>query len=121
MKNTLVIGATPKPERYAYQAAEMLLSYGHTVRLLAKRESEALGLTIKASWTDLDLEEIHTITLYLSAKFQSDYYNKILAIKPKRVIFNPGTENPDFYELLNKNNIFYEEACTLVLLRSNQY
>jgi hypothetical protein len=64
---------------------------------------------------------VHTVTLYLNAKRQADYYQYIIDLKPKRVIFNPGTENPGFYKLLQEHDIFYEEACTLVLLSTNQY
>lgn len=121
MKKTLLIGANPKPERYAYKAAEMLLNYHHPVVLLGKREAQVLGMPLRANWSDLDLKGLHTVTLYLRAKFQAEYYQDLLAIQPKRVIFNPGTENPELYDLLSKNNIPFEEACTLVLLRSNQY
>jgi len=65
--------------------------------------------------------DIDTVTLYLSYDFQTEYYDYILSLNPNRVIFNPGTENPELEILLNNNNIQTEEACTLVLLRSGQY
>jgi hypothetical protein len=64
---------------------------------------------------------IHPVTLYLNPKRQVAFYNYIVSLKPKRVLFNPGTENLEFYTILNKNNIEYEEVCTLVLLSTNQY
>ena len=66
-------------------------------------------------------EDVDTVTLYLNPKRQKDYYNYIIGLKPKRVIFNPGTENPEFYEMLKANEIASEVACTLVLLSTNQY
>ena len=62
-----------------------------------------------------------TIQLYLNSKNQQEYYDYIISLKPRRVVFNPGTENPEFYEILKQNNIDFEVACTLVLLATNQY
>jgi len=119
MKKTLVIGASSNPERYAYLAAERLLTHGHEIELIGKRPDVIFNKTIdteKKPFTDFD-----TVTLYLSAKFQPEYYDYILSLHPNRVIFNPGTENPEFESLLNANNIQTEEACTLVLLGTGQY
>ena len=66
-------------------------------------------------------KSIDTITLYLNPKRQKDYYDYIVSLNPKRVIFNPGAENPEFYSILRENNIYFEEACSLVLLSTNQY
>ena len=121
MKKTLIIGASTKPERYSFKATKMLKEYGHEVQLLAKREAQVLEEKIRGDWLDLDLTNIDTVTLYLSSKYQKEYYEQVLALKPKRVIFNPGTENPEFYKLLSGSGIFYIEACTLVLLRTSQY
>ena len=77
------------------------------------------GVTIATEL--LPFEDIHTITLYLSSKHQDPYYNYIISLNPKRVIFNPGTENPELFKILEENNIDYEIACTLVLLSTNQY
>ncbi|HEY5590559.1 MAG TPA: CoA-binding protein [Paludibacter sp.] len=119
MKKTLIIGASSKPERYAYLAAEKLLAYGHEIELLAKRPDVVFGKTIdteKKAFTNID-----TVTLYLSAQYQTEYYDYILSLNPKRVVFNPGTENPEFEKLLAENGIIAEEACTLVLLGTGQY
>lgn len=83
------------------------------------KSGEVAGVKI-----DVDLllyKNIHTITLYLNLERQKDYYNYIISLKPKRVLFNPGTENPEFYTILRENNISFETACTLVLLSTNQY
>jgi predicted CoA-binding protein len=90
-------------------------------------ETEAFGLKAGKIWghqvtSNLSLfENIHTITLYIGAARQPEYYADILKINPKRVIFNPGTENPEFYKILEDNKIEVEVACTLVLLATNQY
>ena len=69
----------------------------------------------------IDFHGVDTVTLYLNPKAQQEYYDYILSLKPRRVIFNPGTENPELYKILEANNIKYEVACTLVLLATNQY
>jgi predicted CoA-binding protein len=119
MKKTLIIGASSNSERYAYKAAERLLSHGHEIELIGKRQDVIFGKTIdteQKAFTNID-----TVTLYLSEKFQAEYYEYILSLKPKRVIFNPGTENVEFSNLLSENKIEAEEACTLVLLGTGQY
>lgn len=121
MKKTLIIGASTKTDRYSYKATKMLKEYDHEVQLLAKREADVLGEKILDDWSRLDLMNLDTVTLYISSKFQAEYYDKILDLNPNRVIFNPGTENPEFYKLLKERGVFYTEACTLVLLRTGQY
>src|ERR1035437_6794936 len=103
MKKTLIIGASSNSERYSYLAAERLLAHGHDIELIGKRPDVIFGKTIdteKTAFTDID-----TVTLYLSKKFQPEYYDYILSLLPRRVIFNPGTENPVFEALLKENNI----------------
>jgi predicted CoA-binding protein len=119
MKKTLIIGASSNPERYSYKAAERLLAYGHEIELLAKRPDVVFGQKIDIE--KKDFEDIDTVTLYLSEKFQKEYFDYIISLNPRRVIFNPGTENPEFEKLLVENDIIAEEACTLVLLGSGQY
>lgn len=118
-KKTLVIGASLKSERYSNIAITRLVNYGNTVRAFGLRKGEIAGVNIDTEL--VDYKNIDTVTLYLNQKRQEPYYYYILNLKPKRVIFNPGTENPEFYKLLDKSNITYEEACTLVLLGTNQY
>jgi uncharacterized protein len=118
-KKTLVLGASTKPERYAFKAITMLVDKGHSVLAIGQNQGEVAGIKIRTK--TIPLTNIDTVTLYLNALRQRDYYNYIIETQPKRVIFNPGTENPEFYQLLKSNNIKVEEACTLVLLTTNQY
>lgn len=119
MKKTLVIGASSNPDRYAYKAAEKLLKYGHEIELLGLRPDVIFDRTIdteKKAYEGLD-----TVTLYVGPKNQPEYYDYIVSLNPKRVIFNPGTENPEFEQLLAKKGIEVEVACTLVMLGTGQY
>lgn len=118
-KKTLVLGATTKPERYAFKAVNMLVDKGHSVLALGQNAGVVAGIKIQTK--AIPLKNIDTVTLYLNPTRQRDYYNYIVEAKPKRVIFNPGTENPEFYQLLKLNDIKVEVACTLVLLATNQY
>jgi predicted CoA-binding protein len=118
-KKTLVLGATVKPEKAAFKAIELLVSKGHSVLALGQNTGEVAG--IKINTKAIPVKNIDTITLYINPSRQRDYYNYIVEAKPKRVIFNPGTENPEFYQLLELNNIKSEIACTLVLLTLNKY
>jgi predicted CoA-binding protein len=118
-KKTLVLGASTKPDRYAYKAITMLVEKGHSVLAIGQNTGEVAGIKIYTK--AIPLSGIDTVTLYLNPARQRDYYNYIVETKPKRVVFNPGTENPEFYQLLKLNKIKVEVACTLVLLTTNQY
>jgi len=116
---TLVIGASTNPDRYSYKAIMSLLAHGHSVRAISLKKGEVQGVifdTEKKQYVDID-----TVTVYIRPDNQSSYYEYVISLKPRRVIFNPGTENKTFYNLLRDNNIQVEEACTLVLLSTNQY
>lgn len=115
----LVIGASLKEERYSNKAIKMLNEFGHNVFALGLKSGIVDDTKIETEW--LPFEGIDTITLYLNPKRQVEYYDYIISLKPKRVIFNPGTENPDLYKILKENNIEHEVACTLVLLSTNQF
>jgi uncharacterized protein len=118
-KKTLVLGASTNPDRYAFKAITMLADKGHSVLAIGQKQGEVSGVKIRTKL--LPMSKIDTVTLYLNPIRQREYYNFILETKPKRVIFNPGTENPEFYALLESNKIQVEIACTLVLLSTNQY
>ena len=118
-KKTLVLGASTKPDRYAFKSITMLVEKGHSVLAIGQNKGEVAGIKIYTK--QIPLANIDTVTLYLNPLRQRDYYNYIIETKPKRVIFNPGTENPQFYQLLESNGIKVEVACTLVLLATNQY
>ena len=118
-KNTLVIGASPKAERYSYQATQMLQEYNHKVIPFGVKKGVIGSLEIMNEWPEK--ESFDTITLYVNPKLQEQYNQKIIALNPKRIIFNPGTENEKLADIAEQNNIQTTNACTLVLLRSNQY
>ncbi len=118
-KKTVVLGASTKPERYAFKAITKLVENGHSVIAIGQNKGEVAGVSIYTK--NIPLKNIDTFTLYLNPIRQKEYYNYIIETKPKRVIFNPGTENPEFYQLLTSNGIKSEVACTLVLLATNQY
>lgn len=118
-KKTLVLGASLKPDRYANLAINRLVQYKHDVVAIGLREGEVAGIAIKTSL--INFKHIDTVTLYLNPLRQQQYYEYIVSLHPKRVIFNPGTENPAFYEILKQASIKVEVACTLVLLSTNQY
>ena len=118
-KKTVVLGATSKPEKYAFKAISLLVEKGHSVIAIGQNAGEVAGVKIKTK--AIPLKNIDTITLYLNPARQRDYYNYIVEAKPTRVVFNPGTENPELYQLLELNGIQVEVACTLVLLTLNQY
>lgn len=118
-KKTLVLGASLKPNRYSNMAVRKLVNYGHEVVAFGLKLGEEAGIVID---TELKpYKNLDTVTLYVNPKRQTAYYDYIVALSPKRVIFNPGTENPEFYKILKENDIYFEEACTLVLLSTNQY
>ena len=119
MKPTLVIGASTNPERYAYKAIRMLREHGHPVIAFGVKGGEVDNVSIETEWNP-DWK-VDTVTLYLNPLRQEAFYEQISALKPKRVIFNPGTENPEFEQLLRSYGIFPEEACTLVLLSIGEY
>lgn len=118
-KKTLVLGASSKPEKYSYKAISLLVEKGNTVLAIGQNTGEISGIKIQTK--AIPIKNIDTVTLYLNPLRQRDYYNYIIEANPKRVIFNPGTENPEFYQLLELNNIKFEIACTLVLLTTNQF
>ena len=119
MKKTLVLGTSLKPERYSNLAVNRLLNNGIETEAFGLREGNIRGVDIKTDFKDF--EDIHTVTLYIGQKHQSQYIENIIRLKPERVIFNPGTENPELYDILEKNGITSEVACTLVLLGTGQY
>lgn len=120
MKNkTLIIGASVNPERYSYKAAEKLLAHDHEIRMIGQRPGTLFDRAIVNE--QLSFDDVDTVTMYVSAKNQTGYYDYIISLTPRRVIFNPGTENPDFETLLSAKGIESEVACTLVLLATNAY
>ncbi len=118
-KETLVIGASENLERYSNKAMKMLKSHGHSVLALGNREGEVDGIKIHKSANEN--WKPHTVTLYLGPRNQPNIYPLIKKMHPRRVIFNPGTENPGFEKDLRDLGIETLEACTLVLLATDQF
>ena len=118
-KKTLVLGASLNPARYSNMAIKRLVSYKQPTLAIGLRKGEVDGVEIVTE--KLAFQDIDTVTLYLSPPKQEEYYDYILSLAPNRVIFNPGTENPEFFDLLERNGIEVEVACTLIMLASNQY
>jgi len=118
-KKTLVLGASENPSRYSHLALQRLQSLDHPVVAIGKHKG-MVGNTVieteKKEWKDVD-----TVTLYLNPINQKEYYNYILSLKPRRIIFNPGAENEELAELATSKGIKPVEACTLVMLATNQY
>lgn len=118
-KKTLVMGASDNPQRYSYLAVDRLLSHNHPVVAMGKKQGVVNGIEIsneKEIYSDVD-----TVTLYLNPANQKQYYDYILSLNPKRIIFNPGTENNELASLARNNGIKTLEACTLVMLSTGQY
>lgn len=115
-----VLGASPKPERYSNRAIHMLREYGHTVIPVNPIQREIAGLPVTASLQAIT-QPVDTVTIYVSPAHLEPLLDGLLALKPKRVIFNPGAEHPRIAATLEKAGIATEEACTLVLLRSRQF
>ena len=116
---TLVFRTSLKPDKYSNKALQMLVSKNFDVVAFGIYKGTVAYVSVEPSLKNYI--NIHTITLYLSSKNQKQYYDYILSLEPKRVIFNPGTENEEFYKLLEAQNIKVDIACTLVLLSTNQY
>lgn len=116
---TLIIGASNNPSRYSYKAAHLLKSKGFDIIPFGVKKGEVANEVMLNNWDSN--WEVDTVTMYINKTLQIEYYDKIIALKPRRVIFNPGTENTEFYQLLTAKNIEFEEACTLVLLSTDNY
>jgi predicted CoA-binding protein len=115
----LVMGASMNEDRYSNKAIRKLLAHGFEVVALGNKVGQVEDVEIKKD--PFAFDHIHTITLYLNPQNQKPYYDYIISLKPQRVIFNPGTENPELQAILNQNNIPFEEACTLVMLGDGRF
>jgi uncharacterized protein len=118
-KPTLVIGASTNEERYSNKAIHKLLLDKHTVYAIGAKEGMVNNVLISTEM--LYIENVHTITLYINSSLQEAYTAYILELQPKRLIFNPGTENETLYKLATTNGIACIDACTLVMLQTKQY
>ena len=117
---TAVIGASPNPSRYAFLAVNRLVKFNFDVVALGFRDGMIGDIAIQKEWPD-KISNLKVISLYLGPQRQAPFYDYIVQLQPERVIFNPGTENPELYKMLTKAGIQIEEACTLVLLNTGVY
>jgi predicted CoA-binding protein len=118
-KKTLVLGASANPARYSNLAINRLKGHQHPVVAIGKREAHVAGIPIETE--KKPFEDVDTVTLYLNPARQKEYYDYIISLHPKRIIFNPGTENDELAELALQHGVKPLEACTLVLLSTGQY
>ncbi len=118
--NVAILGASPKPERYSNQAVNLLAEKGHAVFPVHPAVPEIDGHPVFKSLGDI-LEAVDTVTMYVSPSHSTGMANAIIAAKPTRVIFNPGTENPELEDKLAAAGIEVVKACTLVMLRTGQF
>ncbi|NOZ35156.1 MAG: CoA-binding protein [Chlorobi bacterium] len=116
---TLVVGASPNSVRYSYKAVRLLKHFNHEVIPLGIRDGEIDGLNIIKGKPDF--ADIHTITMYIGPARQSEYYSYLLGLNPERIIFNPGTENPEFIKMAENKGIETVQKCTLVMLNTGYF
>ena len=121
MEVVVVIGASSDSSRYSYKAVKMLSDHGHEVLPVHPREELVLGKKVTHDLGDLVGKKVDTVTVYVNAAITDKYEKDLVALHPKRVIFNPGAENPRLSSVLVKQGISVENACTLVLLSTGQF
>jgi predicted CoA-binding protein len=119
-EKVVVLGASSKPDRYSNKAIKMLLEHGHEVIPVHPKEKSVYDLPVVADLSMID-EKINTLTVYVKPSILKNEIQKLIKLNPERIIFNPGTEDSELKDQLLKNNIEVIEACTLVLLSTNQY
>lgn len=118
-KKTVVLGASDNPARYSYMAINRLKAHQHPVVAVGRKQTAVNGIPVHKG--QIEAEDVDTVTLYLNPQNQVPYYDYILGLKPKRIIFNPGTENDELVRLAQQAGIQPIEACTLVMLGTGQY
>jgi len=119
-KTTLVLGASSNPDRFSYKAIKSLQRREVPVIAIGRKEVDLGNVRIAKVLPD-NIGPVHTVTLYLSAKNQKEYYNYILSLNPVRIIFNPGTINPELAKLAEKNGIEVVNDCMLVMLNTGRF
>lgn len=118
-KKTLIFGASTKPERMSYMCLIRLQSQGHEIVAIGGREAQVNGVTIQTGHPEI--KDLDTITLYMGEQRQEPHIQYLLSLNPKRIIFNPGAENPKLYDLAKAQGIEVLNACSLVMLGAGQY
>jgi predicted CoA-binding protein len=116
-KNTLVLGASANPDRFSYKAIQKLQRMNHEVIAIGRKDVNLENIKIRKGMPK-DIDLIHTVTMYINAQNQKEYYNYILSLHPERIIFNPGTINPELADLAKKEGIEVIDNCMLSMLNS---
>ncbi len=119
MQKVMVLGASPNKHRFSNSCVKSLMRYGYEVVPVGIREGEIAGKPIQLNRPQI--KDVDTITIYLNAKHQEDYYDYIFNLRPRRIIFNPGAENPELMEKARKKDIEAVENCTLIMLNSGDF
>lgn len=119
-KTTLVLGASPKPDRFAYKAVRSLQRRDIPVIAIGRKDADLDGIKIRKG-KPKDIGPVHTVTLYLNPKNQEEYYDYIISLEPSRIIFNPGTWNPGLADLAHSRGIEVVEGCMLIMLNSSKF
>jgi predicted CoA-binding protein len=119
-KTTVLLGASPKPDRFAYKAVRSLQRRNIPVIALGRKDADLDGIKIRKGMPG-NIGPVHTVTLYLNPKNQEEYYDYIISLQPSRIIFNPGTWNPDLAELARSHNIEVVRDCMLIMLNSSKF
>ncbi len=120
-KKTVIVGASPNPQRFAYRAAHMLSRYGYPIVPVGIKKGEVAGKEIQDFRQQPQITDVDTVTLYVGPGHQPVWYDFILGLQPKRIIFNPGTENRELEQKAREQNIKVVHGCTLVMLQSGNY
>jgi uncharacterized protein len=121
LKRTVIIGATTDRSRYAFLAAQILSQYQHEIVPIGIKKGEVFGAQILNIFEKPVVKDVDTITMYIGPHRQPEWYEYLIGLKPKRIIFNPGTENDVLENMAEEKGIEVVEGCTLVMLRTNQY
>jgi predicted CoA-binding protein len=120
-KKTVIVGASTNPGRYSHLAADLLTQYGHEIVPLSIHPGAVSGKTMLNLRQKPMIDEVDTVTLYINPVHQAEWEDYILSLKPRRIIFNPGAENPEFETRAERSGMEVIEGCTLVMLRSGQF
>ncbi|MGM0612939.1 MAG: CoA-binding protein [Bacteroidota bacterium] len=118
-KKTIVLGVSPDPKKRAHRVCKKLMEKGHTIVPLGIREGKVNNIPIITNTNNP--QKAHTIVIFLRASRQKAWLSYILASNPKRIIFNPGSENPELVEIAKEREIDVLYGCTLLMLSSNRY
>jgi predicted CoA-binding protein len=119
--NTVIVGATPNTSRYAYMAADRLTQHQHNIVPIGIKKGQVFGKEILPIRDNPQISNVDTITMYIGPQHQAEYIDYLLSLKPRRILFNPGTENDDFMEKARTMGIEVVEGCTLVMLGAGTY